>query len=132
MKKYSLSGKERIKSKKVFDQIFNSGKVIYSKDKKLKAIFFYESNIDKPGLKIAAAVSKKAGNAVWRNRIKRLIRESYRLKKHILIPDLLEKQLLLYLIFSPSNLNENTCKTIYLKDLLSPVTELIKRIKNEL
>lgn len=116
----------------MFDIVFDSGKTIYSKDKKLKAIFLYDSNIKKPEIKIAVAVSKKAGNAVWRNRIKRLIRESYRLRKHTLIPDILEKQGLLYLIFSPHSLNEKLYKSIYLKDILAPVTELIKRIKDEL
>ena len=79
-KQQGLSPAERIKSKKDFDELYSSGKILISSNKKIKAIFLIKDNPDE-GVKIAAVVSKKLGNAVWRNRIKRLIKETYRLNK---------------------------------------------------
>jgi ribonuclease P protein component len=131
VKNYSLSREERITSKKLFDRIYESGKTIYSKDKKLKVLFLYDPNSEKPGIKIAAAVSKKAGKAVWRNRIKRLIKESYRLNKKIMLPDILRRKWLLYIIFSPYFLKESSNRVILFEEIRIPVVELLNRIKNE-
>jgi ribonuclease P protein component len=131
VKNYSLSREERITSKKLFDRIYESGKTIYSKDKKFKVLFLYDPNSEKSGIKIAAAVSKKAGKAVWRNRIKRLIKESYRLNKKIMLPDILRRKWLLYIIFSPYFLKESSDRVILFEEIRIPVVELLNRIKNE-
>lgn len=132
MKKHSLSSEERIKSKKEFDRIYEFGKTIYSSDKKLKAIFLCDRAVDNPGVKIAIAISKKAGNAVWRNRVKRLIKESYRLNKESLISKIKEKNILLRIIFSANHLNENRNKRLKLQYILTPVLDLLSVIKNEI
>lgn len=131
MKKHSLSSEERIKSKKEFDRIYEFGKIIYSSDKKLKAIFLCDRAVDNPGVKIAIAISKKAGNAAWRNRVKRLIKESYRLNKESFISKIKDKNILLRIIFSANHLNENRNKRLKLHYILTPVLDLLSVIKNE-
>lgn len=64
--------KNRLKRQQDFDLVFNKGKRAYTEK---VAMYYCEA---KPGnLKIGISVSKKHGNAVLRNRIKRLLRASY-------------------------------------------------------
>ena len=63
-----------IKRRHEFKQLFSKGKIVYNKN----FTFYYLKNklsINQLGI----AVSKKSGNAVDRNRIKRLIRENYKI-----------------------------------------------------
>lgn len=133
MKTFGLSKDERIKSEKDFRLIYETGKTVYSGDQKLKATFI-KAESPKPGgqIKIAAAVSKKAGNAVWRNRVKRLIRESFRLNKEILVPDCREKNLIVKIIFSPFNFSQKKNKKIKLIDIMPGLVDIIKSIGNGL
>ena len=61
----------RLKKEKDFNLVFNKGKRLYSDS---VTIIYYKSNEIKAGF----AVSKKHGGSVKRNRIKRLLRESFR------------------------------------------------------
>ncbi|HSL89706.1 MAG TPA: ribonuclease P protein component [Ignavibacteriaceae bacterium] len=131
MKRFSLSSEERIKNKKEFDRVYKFGKTIISSDKKLKAIFLFEQNLENPGVKIAVAVAKKAGTAVWRNKVKRLVRESYRLNKHPVIDLCIEKKSNLRIIVSPYYLSESKNEFIKLHEFMPSVLELLDRIKNE-
>ncbi len=132
MKQFGLSQKERIKKKKDFEKIYSSGKVVFSKNKKIKMMYLIEENSETPGIKAAFAVSKKAGNAVWRNRMKRLLRESFRLNKNILSEFYSKKNLLLKLVFSPSSLNQKENKKIKLNDVINEVVEIISNIKSRI
>lgn len=67
---------EKIKKNSHFRFIYSRGKS-YSNDKLVLYIFRNKKNINRIGL----SVSKKIGNSVKRNRIKRLIREGYRINK---------------------------------------------------
>lgn len=128
MKKFGLSTKEKIKRNTDFKHIYSNGKIIVSCDRILKATYLIEADGVDPGVKIASAVHKKAGNAVWRNKAKRLIREAYRLNKAFLFIKALERGQSLKIVFSPFNINERTNKNLKLKDISPGVWDLMKKI----
>jgi ribonuclease P protein component len=126
VKHFGLSGSERIKSKKDFEKIFTIGETALSSDLKIKAFYILEPG--SAGVLFAAAVSRKSGNAVWRNRMKRLLREAYRLNKKILKDFVLEKKVLLKIVFSPYRLNQKNNKTISYDDIAPAVLEIMKKL----
>jgi len=130
LKRYGLSAKERIKSKKDFDKIFSSGKILYSSSKLIRAVYIVEKEDKNKGVRIAVAVGKKLGIAVWRNRIKRLIKESYRLNKEILLEICSKNNILLKIVFSPNSLNEKKNKNIMLIDLMPSVVDLMTKLRS--
>jgi len=127
LKNFSLTRNERVKKKRDFEKVYNTAKVLFSSDRLIKVHFICSEN-NVAVIKIAAAVSKKAGKAVWRNRVKRLIKESYRLNKKALLEKVLLKKIQLLLVFSPSRLSEASNKKIYLHDVSPGVVELMNKI----
>jgi len=133
LKRFSLTGTERIKSKKIFELVYAGEKSIFSPDKKIKAFYYALPGEGKEiPVKIAAAVSKRAGKSVWRNRVKRLIRDAYRLNKHQILEHCIRKKINLYIVFSPNHLNEKNMKKIYLKDLLPGIADVLTIIKRKI
>lgn len=132
MKRFGLSASERIKSKKEFELVYSRGEILFSPSNKLKAVFFIDRNPDMIGIKTAYAVSSKSGNAVWRNRIKRLLRESYRLNKMEINNACISKKQKLLLVFSPGTLNQTNNKKIILKDIMNDVNDLLIQIGTKL
>jgi len=128
VKRLSFGKSERIKDKKHFEKIYESGKVFFSSDKKVKAVYLFIENSDVRLPKVAVAVSKKAGNAFWRNRIKRLLREAYRLNKLPISSFCIEKKNQLFIIFSPYQLNQKENKTIKLFEIMPGVQEILSFI----
>ncbi len=68
---------ERLSKPADFDRVYSDGQKIGSAS---LALFFGPSPSEKT--RVGISVSKKMGNAVTRNRIKRLLREAFRLNKH--------------------------------------------------
>ena len=127
MKNFSLTRNERVKKEKDFEKIYISARVLFSSDRLIKVhILFVDSKIS--GVKIAAAVSKRAGKAVWRNRVKRLIKETYRLNKKPLLEKVLNKNILMFLVFSPNRLSEASNNKVYYRDVSPGVVELMNKI----
>ena len=128
MKKYGLSAREKIKHQKDLAKVFQSGKSILSSDKKIKANYFVENVIQQPGVKFAVTVPKKLGNAIWRNRTKRLFRESFRLCKIGLNSVCEAKKRKLQLILSPYKLSQRENKIPRLGDVEHSIIEIIDKI----
>ena len=90
---------EKLKSKKLLDELFSSGKKLTDFPIKLvyKQLNFEDEVIIKAGVSVSKRNFKKA---VDRNRIKRLLREGYRLNKHILHDGLSQKYVCMFLYLS--------------------------------
>ena len=130
MKKFGLSKKERIKSKKEFDLVYSYGTTILSTSNYLKGKFYTKLVPESCGVKTAFAVSKKCGNAVWRNRVKRLLRGSYRLNKTPLVSVCREKNVLLLLVISQGSINQRSHKKITFHEIEPECIDLIEKIKS--
>ncbi len=128
MKTQGLSKSERIKSKNDFEKVFSLGKIIYSSDKRFKATYFFDETNERGLVKAAFAVHKRAGKAVWRNRVKRLLRESFRLNKLLLYDSLDLNKRNLLVVLSPNTVNEKNEKKLKLKEVMPAVVDLMKKI----
>lgn len=128
MKEFGLSKIERIKSKKEFSLVYSAGSIIYSDDRKFKVNIYKSENIEQPVVKAGFAVHRKAGIAVWRNRVKRLLRESYRLNKKKLTDWSSENKISVFLVFSPNTINQKNKRKITLHDVLPQVDSLLNKI----
>lgn len=78
--KFTFNKKEKLKSKKCIDQLFTNGQSVSAFP--LRLVFLPTTFKDDVLVKTGVSVSKRFfKNAVERNRIKRLMREAYRLNK---------------------------------------------------
>lgn len=136
MHRFRFPKSERIKSKKIFERTLLFGKKIYSSNQKIKCSFVVEALNpvipDKSLIQVAFAVSRKSGKAVWRNRLKRILREVYRLNKHFLLEELKKRSLKLFFIISSHKLNEKNAPKLKFKDIEKDVLEIFESIKKEL
>ncbi|MBI5858974.1 MAG: ribonuclease P protein component [Sphingobacteriales bacterium] len=96
-KKFTLGKTERLKSRKQIEQLFNEGKKFVQAP--FRILYLFSGN-EISSLQFAAGVSNKNfKRAVDRNRIKRLIKEAYRLQKISLQQKLKEQKKSLNLFF---------------------------------
>ena len=103
-KVFTLSKQERLKSRKLIEQLFREGKSIAVFPYRVLYLPVNDADIRLPAtLQSGVAVSSKHfKKAVHRNKIKRLTREAYRLQKAGLQQKLTEtgKQLILFFIYT--------------------------------
>ena len=77
---FKYSKKDKLKSKKLIEQLFTEGKAVTAYP--LRLVYIRTEFEDGSQLKTGVSVSKRLHKtAVSRNRIKRLLREAYRLNK---------------------------------------------------
>jgi len=132
LKEFGLSKKERIKSKKRFEQVYSEGRTLFSQNRALKATFYVEECKINPLVQVAFAVHKKSGNAVWRNRVKRLLRESFRLNKKVIVSESNLYKKCVYIVFAGNRINRKANRKLYLKDIEPEVKDLLNKITREI
>ncbi len=93
---FTYNKKEKLKSKKLIEQLFAEGQSVSAYP--LKLIYLPVNFDDSVLLKTGVTVSKrKFKNAVDRNRIKRLMREAYRLNKAVIFNNITTQYALMIL-----------------------------------
>lgn len=101
--RYTLGKTERLKSRKAIDHLFEKGQRF-----KVGALRVYFLPTQSEGLRAGVAVSSKNfSKAVDRNRIKRLLRETYRLQKNLVAEAVpAKKGLDLFFVYTEKELPE--------------------------
>lgn len=130
MGEYSLPENERIKKKKEIQEIFQIGKSIGNKPLRLLYILSKETD---PSLMFGVTVpSKKFAKAVDRNRIKRLIRESYRLQVSELknLACTMNIRIKLFFIYSGDAVPTYEVIFMELKLLINQLTKKLTRLQS--
>lgn len=93
---FSYPKKEKLKSKLLIDQLFSEGKAVSVYP--LRLVYLKTDFKDDTKFKTGVSVSKRNfKNAVDRNRIKRLLREAYRLNKTTYFNNILSSYALMIL-----------------------------------
>ena len=105
MQKFSLKKDERLTRKKLIDQLFAEGKTFFVYP--LKIVYTeMQLPVDYP-VQAGFSVSKRNfKRAVKRNKIKRLLRECYRLNKSIIYDANKEKQLAIMIIYTGKEIED--------------------------
>jgi len=96
-KRFGFGRKERLKSRKAIEALFTGGKSLSQFP--IRAMYKMEES-DQPIIQVGVTASKRHfKKAVDRNRIKRLLREAYRLQKHAVVEAAHNKGLHLHVFF---------------------------------
>ena len=124
-KKYTLNAAERLKSRKMLDQVFKTGKRINQFP--FRASYLVDDETSNSSIQFGcSAPVRNFKKAVDRNRVKRLMKEAFRLQKHILLDVLApkNKRLVIFVIYTASALPDfATIQTV--------MGELLLKIKDE-
>jgi ribonuclease P protein component len=123
---------KRIKSKGEIEKIYTLGKPIISTDKKVKAIYLLTPHENLAEIKYAITLSSKTGNSVWRNKFKRLIRESVTAEADLLREIILLGKSDLSIIFSSGSITQINHRQIFLNDIKPAVFEILFKLKKPL
>ena len=122
--RYTLGKKDKLKSRKAIEQLFKEGKSFSVFPFRVLYLKAPASSLTKNNLQTAFSVSKKYfKKAVDRNRIKRLMREAWRLQKNILEDKInfSNKSIAVFIIYTGNELPEYEL-------IFEKITAAIKRL----
>lgn len=131
MKPNSFSKRERIKSKKEFSSMYSQGDVILPENSCVKALYKINTESQQNVVRVGVAVSKRIGKAFWRNRVKRLYRESYRLNKEILLKNISNKNIEISVVFMPNYFSQKYNPNPKLADIESSVMAVLNTLASK-
>ena len=115
----TLHKAERLSRQKVIDSLFAGGATSFSVFP-LRVVYQPSDALEAQAAILVSVSKRRFKRAVKRNRVKRQIREAYRLHKSLLLPTLEAKQMKLAVAF------------IYLSDRLVPSSLIEERMKGAL
>ncbi|MCX6208897.1 MAG: ribonuclease P protein component [Bacteroidetes bacterium] len=125
-KTFTYNKTEKLKSKKQLDFLFANGKsfLVFP----LKVFYNFTEKQDVNNINLGVGVSKRNfKKATDRNRIKRLIREAYRLNKISLHQNVTNKQLHFFILFIDKTMPE---KRMHLDDKMIKILDKLNTIYN--
>lgn len=133
MRRFSLSRRERLRGKNDFACIFSRGIGIQSDDEKMRGLYYISeapspADIMQPGIRFAPIISKKSGNAVWRNRMRRIIKTVYRTEKNGLIEACKSSNKCVLFVIIPLRFSQRSTPRVSLHDLQPSALNLINKI----
>jgi ribonuclease P protein component len=126
--RYTLGKDERLKSRKVIEQLFKEGKSFLNFP--FRVVWQYQPATSPSFLQAGFTVSSKHfKKAVDRNRIRRLMKEAYRLQKHALQNSLEQtnKQVAVFFIYVAKEIPEYPLVV----EKIASVLERLQKIINE-
>ncbi|MCB2197351.1 MAG: ribonuclease P protein component [Bacteroidetes bacterium] len=123
--RYTFCKDERLKSRKVIQELFEKGKIVHHYP--FKVLYIYKpKNESKFPAQFAISVSKKNfKHAVDRNRIKRKAREAYRKNKHTLYSaiEMSDQMLCLFVIYTAKDEVEYTVFETEMKNMIRKIKQ---------
>ncbi len=123
--RYTFTKSEKLKSRKLIGQLFEQGQRL--KAFPLQVVYLTVEHEGDFPVKAGFSVSKRYfKHAVDRNRIKRLMRESYRLNKHKFYKHCNDKQVLMFIYISRKKADYPQVEKA-MNDILSQLSQTIQR-----
>lgn len=122
---FSFPTKEKLKSKKLIGELFTDGKSVSSFPVKL---IYLPCTLENTPLKVGVTVPKRNfKSAVDRNKIKRLLREGYRLNKHVIFNNIDKEFALLFLYLGKKMPDYAEIE----KSMIEVLAKFYKKVNNE-
>ena len=126
--KKKIKSVDRLKNDNDFELVYEKGITITSEDKKIKAKYLFIKKTKNGSSKFGITVISQKGNSVWRNRLKRILREAVIKEETTLLNIADQKNSNLLVVFSPHLINQNNSKKIFLNDIKPAVLNIIKSL----